>query len=339
MIRRPASVFKTSGENHMSLLPFGDDDDDRPPQAARLAPKLQHLADRGIYFGTSSWKYEGWLGSIYSPERYATRKKFSKSKFEESCLTEYAQTFPTVCGDFAFYQFPTAEYWARLFAQTPEHFIIGFKVPEDITVETWPKHARYGKKAGLANEHFLNANSLDRFFTSRLKRYGKQVGPLIFEFGTFNKKTFPKPSDFLAALEPFLKALPQGFRYAVEIRNEDYLTPQYLDVLASNNVAHVLNAWTRMPTLDEQAQLPGVLTAEFTVVRALLKRGRAYDKAVQDFEPYDRIQDLNDGARDGMRTIAQRAMHERKDAFLFVNNRLEGNAPSTIESVVNVVQP
>ncbi len=27
-------------------------------------------------------------------------------------------------------------------------------------------------------------------------------------------------------------------------------------------------------------------------------------------------------------------MHERKDAFLFVNIRLEGNAPSTIEAVV-----
>jgi hypothetical protein len=35
-----------------------------------------------------------------------------------------------------------------------------------------------------------------------------------------------------------------------------------------------------------------------------------------------------------MRLIAQRAMHERKDAFLFVNNRLEGNAPSTIEAVL-----
>jgi hypothetical protein len=32
---------------------------DMPPQAARLAPKLRALADQGVYFGTSSWKYEG----------------------------------------------------------------------------------------------------------------------------------------------------------------------------------------------------------------------------------------------------------------------------------------
>ncbi len=161
-----------------------------------------------------------------------------------------------------------------------------------------------------------------------------QVGPLIFEFGTFNKQTFPTLADFLAVLDPFLEALPEGFRYAIEIRNENYLTPEYLDALASHNVAHVFNAWTRMPALDLQAQIPDAFTADFTVVRALLRKGRPYEKAVETFQPYDRIQEPNDGARRGMRLIAQRAMHDRKDAFLFVNNRLEGNAPSTIEAVI-----
>ncbi len=93
--------------------------DDLPPQASRLAPKLRTLADRGVYFGTSSWKYEGWLGSIYTESRYLTRSKFSKAKFEQACLEEYSQTFPTVCGDLTFYQFPSEEYWARLFDATP----------------------------------------------------------------------------------------------------------------------------------------------------------------------------------------------------------------------------
>jgi hypothetical protein len=42
-----------------------DPDDHRPPQGAHLAPRLRALATEGLYFGTSSWKYEGWLGSIY----------------------------------------------------------------------------------------------------------------------------------------------------------------------------------------------------------------------------------------------------------------------------------
>ena len=85
---------------------------DIPPQAARLAPKLRALAGQGIYFGTSSWKYDGWVGSIYSEDRYVTRGIFSKAKFEENCLTEYAWMFPAVCIDLTFYQFPSEQYWA-----------------------------------------------------------------------------------------------------------------------------------------------------------------------------------------------------------------------------------
>jgi uncharacterized protein YecE (DUF72 family) len=310
-------------------------DDDRPPQAARLGPKLHALAEEGVYFGTSSWKYEGWLGSIYSETRYQTRGKLSKKKFEENCLTEYAATFPTVCGDFAFYQFPTEDYWARLFGQTPATFIVGLKIPEDITVATWPKHARYGPRAGRDNEHFLDADPFTRFFLKRLKPYGQQVGPLIFEFGTFNKSTFPTAADFMARLDLFLATLPEGFRYGVEIRNPEYLTPEYLGLLATHNVAHVFNAWTRMPSLDDQSRLDDAYTANFTVVRALLRRGRGYEDAVKTFEPYKLIQEPNEGARAGMVEIANRTRARRKPAFLFVNNRLEGNAPGTIEAVAD----
>jgi uncharacterized protein YecE (DUF72 family) len=308
-----------------------------PPQAARLAPKLRDLAEDGIYFGTSSWKYDGWLGSIYSEDRYETRGKFSNAKFEQDCLSEYAETFPTVCGDFAFYQFPTPQYWAKLFDATPDGFVFSFKVPEDITVATWPTHARYGKRAGQQNEHFLDANTFAQFFTSRLEPYEKRVGPLIFEFGTFNKSTFPRRNDFMTRLDPFLSSLPKGFRYAVEIRNQEYLTPDYFGLLAAHNTAHVFNAWTRMPALDQQSRLPGALTADFTVVRALLARGRNYEQAVKTFEPYRLAQEPNEGAREGIRQIAHETRSLKKDAFIYINNRLEGNAPSTIEAVVNSI--
>ena len=76
--------------------------DDLPPRASRLAPKLPALADRGAFFGTSSWKYEGWLGSIYTASRYLTRNKFSKAKFEQACLEPYGtQVGPLI------FEFPT----------------------------------------------------------------------------------------------------------------------------------------------------------------------------------------------------------------------------------------
>jgi uncharacterized protein YecE (DUF72 family) len=107
-----------------------------------LAAKLARLAARGILIGGSSWKYEGWLGQIYTPERYFTRGKFSAKKFEDTCLAEYAETFPVVCGDFSFYQFPSTAFWAKLFASAPDSLRFAFKVPEEITVKAFPAHPR-----------------------------------------------------------------------------------------------------------------------------------------------------------------------------------------------------
>ena len=64
---------------------------DQPEQSARLAPRLKCLATEGIYSGTSSWKYPGWLGSIYAEGFYKTRRKFSQKKFDETCLAEFAR--------------------------------------------------------------------------------------------------------------------------------------------------------------------------------------------------------------------------------------------------------
>ena len=62
-------------------------------------------------------------------------------------------------------------------------------------------------------------------------------------------------------------------------------------------------------------------------------KGRSYERAVQDFEPYRLVQEPNHAARDAMRQIAERSLQRKKPAFLFVNNRLEGHAPSTIQAV------
>jgi uncharacterized protein YecE (DUF72 family) len=125
-----------------------------------LAARLHALTRENIYIGGSSWKYQGWLGQVYSRERYLSRGRFSRKAFEAECLREYAETFPTVCGDFAFYQFPGQEFWHRLFSLVPPEFRFAFKVPEQITCKVFPRHARYGPQAGKENEAFLDGVQL-----------------------------------------------------------------------------------------------------------------------------------------------------------------------------------
>ncbi len=304
---------------------------DRPAFAARL----RDLAARQIFIGGSSWKYEGWFGQIYTRSRYMHRGRYSKKLFEQTCLSEYASVFPTVCGDFAFYQFPTAEFWSKLFAQAPRDFQFAFKVPEQITCRVYPRHPRYGPQAGLDNPLFLDADLFRESLVRELEPYRDRTALLIFEFGAFAPRAFPSPSEFLDRLDPFLAKLPGGFRYAVEIRTPDFLTPDYFNCLRSHGVAHVYNAWTKMPQLPEQIAIPDSMTADFLVTRALLKQGRPYEAAVDMFAPYTEIRDPNPFARQGIREIVEISKREKRTSFIFVNNRLEGNAPGTIVSILD----
>jgi uncharacterized protein YecE (DUF72 family) len=299
-----------------------------------LAAQLRALADAGIFIGGSSWKYEGWIGQVYTRERYLSRGRFSRQRFEAECLSEYAETFPAVCGDFAFYQFPAAEFWRKLFGQVPEGFRFAFKVPEQITCKVFPSHPRYGTEGGKDNPAFLDGGMLTGMFLHPLLPYRGKTALLIFEFGTFSRRSFPDVQAFLKRLDPFLGGLPPEFRYAVEIRNPEFLEPDYFACLRAHGVAHVYNAWARMPELRYQLNIRGSTTAGFTVCRALLRRGRVYEDAVKLFTPYREIQDPNPEARESMRVLIGRAREERRMLFLFVNNRLEGNAPLTILSLV-----
>mgnify|MGYP002402338410 CR=1 FL=1 len=314
------------------LLPLFEDP---PPElAASLGPRLAALAAEGVYIGGSSWKYPGWLGQIYTPEKYRTRGRFSQKKFEAECLEEYAKTFPIVCGDFSFYQFPSDAFWQRLFASASPSLRYGFKVPEEITVKRFPMHDRYGARAGLTNEFFLHPDMFAENFWRPLETYKDRVAVLIFEFGTFSKEAFAGEAPFVEQLDRFLGALPKGPRYSVEVRNPEFLAADYFACLQKHNVAHVFNAWTRMPELGVQMSIADAFSADFTVVRALLRRGRAYEDAVKAFSPYERVQDANPPGRVAIRSLIARARQVRQPAFVFVNNRFEGNAPQTIDAIL-----
>ncbi len=308
-----------------------------------LAERLRALAAENIYIGGSSWKYEGWLGQIYRRERYLLRGRFSRRLFEAECLREYAQTFPTVCGDFAFYQFPPEAFWRKLFQQAPESFRFAFKVPEQITCKVFPAHARYGAQAGKGNEAFLDTRMLEEMFLRPLLPYRQRTAVLIFEFGAFRPVSGPRGfanvGEFLECLDPFLASLPPEFRYAVEIRNPEFLDRDYFACLCSHRVAHVYSAWSKMPELRHQMAIPDSVTADFLVCRALLRRGRMYEDAVATFAPYTEVRDPNPEARQSMRVLIGRARENKEFLFLFVNNRLEGNAPMTILSVVEPSEP
>jgi uncharacterized protein YecE (DUF72 family) len=304
----------------------------------QLTEQIATLAARGVYVGTSSWKYEGWLGQIYSPERYMTRGKLSRSKLEKTCLAEYAEVFKTVCFDGGFYQFPSAAALDGIFSQVPGDFRLSIKVTEEITAQRFRNLSRYGKRAGSYNEHFLDAELFATAFLGPLAPYRERMGALIFEFGHFHPGDIERGRDFVTALGEFLGRLPSGWNYAVEVRNESFLQPAYFDALRARNVAHTINSWTRMPPALHQAQMPGSDTASFATARFLLKPGRAYEEAVQAFQPYMEIKEPYREGRDAIvYLLRQSTNNTSRRYYLYVNNRFEGSAPWTIVNALKAL--
>ena len=315
------------------MLPlFGPEASAPPPEgsyAAANAGRLRRWAARGIFFGTSSWKYPGWKGMVY------TRSYPSKRDFEQECLAEYATVFPTVCADFALYDFPKPLQMRAFHESTPEDFTVSFKVTDRITIKRYPNLPRHGANAGTINPDFLNVALFEDAFLRPLEELKGKVGVIIFEFSTFYPATGITLPEFLRLLDPFLAKLPPSYRFAVEIRNADFLTAEYLNLLQAHGVAHVLNSWNRMPPVEEQLAIPGSLPAPFSAVRALLKPGRTYQEAVETFQPYDRVQEPQPAIRQALADTVLRCMKEDKKLYAYVNNRVEGNSPKTIEAILD----
>ena len=205
-----------------------------------------------------------------------------------------------------------------------------------VTIKKFPNLARFGAKAAQPNPDFLNAELFSTAFLKPCEGIRAKVGVLMFEFSRFWQSDYEHGRDFVADLDRFLGKLPKGWPYAIEMRNHHWLAPEYFGCLARHGVTHIFNSWDAMPSVSEQMTIPGSLTnPALTAARFLLKPGRKYEEAVKTFEPYDRVKEPNDDARAaGAKLIAAGRAAAKRQTFIYVNNRLEGNALETITAMV-----
>lgn len=281
-----------------------------------------------IRFGTSSWTYPGWKGLIYEKDYPATGAG-------ARMLGEYANwpLFRTVGVDSFFYAPPSPKTLQSYRESLPAGFPCVTKVWDRITAHTFA-NPREKARWGELNPDWLNAELfLDEVVAPMREHFEGHIGPFVFEFQTIARKEKLTAGLFAERLDRFFSALPADLPYAVEIRNQEFLAPEYFAVLRNHRVAHVFNSWTRMPAIGEQLQLHDSITADFVISRALLRPGRTYSEAVDAFAPYDHVQDENPILRADLVALAKAALELRIPAYLIVNNRAEGSAPLTIAAV------
>lgn len=307
----------------------------------QLAARLKRLAARGVYLGTSSWKYPGWFGAVYERDRYVWRGRFSEARFERDCLAEFAQTFPAVSLDASYYLFLKPDKVGELADQVPAGFQFAPKVCSDITLKHFPRLPRFGPRAGQVNPRFLDADLFADAFLSAWELVRDKVGLITFEFSRFGAGEFSRGSEFVAALDQFLAKLPRGWPYGVELRNRQWLHAGYFATLARHGVTHIFNGWSDMPPPGEQMTLPGCFTnPSLLAMRLLLREGRTFEQAVKQFSPYDRIRDPNPEGRAAALALANRGLKSPAlvKVVITVNNRFEGHSPGTINAIASALE-
>jgi len=156
---------------------------------------------------------------------------------------------------------------------------------------------------------------------------GDKLGPMLLQFGYFNKKAFLGVNDFLARLRPFLKKLPKGHKFAVEIRNKNWLVPQFVETLRACAVALALIDQSWMPRPAQWFEKFDPIASDFTYVRWLGDRKgieeqtKTWDKVI-----VDRRAELSEWAE------ILGKVHKRKiQIFAYANNHFAGHAPATVE--------
>ena len=138
---------------------------------------------------------------------------------------------------------------------------------------------------------------------------------------------FPKQDDFLAVLIPFLKKLPTDHKFAVEIRNKNWLDAEFADVLRERNVALALTDTSFVPRPWEIKNSFDLITASFIYVRWLGDRKgieevtKTWDKTV-----VDRREDLTNWV-ELFRTFVVRNLK----IFAYANNHYAGHGPATVK--------
>ena len=264
---------------------------DEPRQERLFAENPSRISppEPGLYLGTSGWSYADWEGTLYPQGLPAGAR-----------LAEYAKHYPTVELDSTFYGAPrrsTVEKWREII---PKGFLFAAKFPQEVTHE----------------RNLLDTRSEAEDFVHTMQALEDRLGPLLLQL----------PPDFtvegMGVLEDFLKRLPEGPRYAVEVRHRSWIGSDLAELLRECGAALTLVDYPRMPRMEEA-------TTDFAYIRWLGNR-REFPEGHTHLKK-DRDDDLLWWAG-----VVDRFLEEGRTVFAYANNHYQNHSPSTLEQFLMI---
>ncbi|MGO4871713.1 MAG: DUF72 domain-containing protein [Roseiarcus sp.] len=273
-----------------------------------------------IRVGISGWSYDSWRGVFY-PEGLPHDQE----------LAYAARRFSSIEINGTFYGLQRPDVFARWRSATPDGFVFAIKGSRYITHRLRLRDA---------------ATPLANFFASGVLRLGPKLGPVLWQFPPQMKFDAERLRDFLALLpRDTREALAlarrhdarlagrdwlacegeRPIRHAVEIRNESFRDPAFIDLLRRHRTALVCADTVEWPRLMD-------VTADFVYCRLHGSQqlyASGYDDAALD-RWADRVRAWACG---GEPADAERVLGPAKprangrNVFVFFDNDAMGRAP------------
>lgn len=309
---------------------------------AQMQTQWLHLAGQlpaAVHLGTSSWSFPGWAGLVWEAD-------YSQATLSRHGLAAYAQhpLLRTVSLDRVFYKPLTAGEYARYARQVSPQFRFMVKAPSMVTDATVRDENGRGMQV---NPLFLDpAQAVTAFVEPACEGLGQCLGALVFQLSPVPVRHLARMEEVLQQLEAMLVAARQALAHtpdailAVEVRNAEFLTPAFAQVLRRAGATYCLGLHARMPPIEEQLPLLRALWPSPLVCRWSLNRRHGafgYEEARSSYEPFDRIVDADEPTRQTLARVAAATALAGLPVYVAINNKAEGSAPLSVFALADEI--
>lgn len=345
-------MLRTINANDTSLLMqnplFGDADkptkkSGKIVEPAIIDPSLIELAQAlpaHLRLGTSSWNYPGWDGLVWNGE-------YSETNLSRYGLSAYNQhpLMRTVSIDRSFYRPLNVAQFAAYASQVSQDFRFVVKAPSLVTDALIRDETGRGMRQ---NAHFLNAeDAVQMFVEPALEGLRHRLGALVFQISPLPTAWLGHMPKLIDRLHALLKAIPDlkstapDAVVAVEVRDPQWLTPQFVAALRDTGATYCMGLHAKMPRIHEQLPIlralwPGPLVCRWNLNP--LHGAYGYEDARDAYEPYDKMIDPDPETRAALVRVIAGTASAGHNVFVTLSNKAEGSAPLSVIELARAIR-